>query len=231
MIDILSNNLNERYSGSSAGNIFGDGIYFADDPGKSDHYSGYRGAVDRRYSAQTKVHQLLYDGTYAPAGAPAPAGEPAPARTRDRPLRRTVRPHAAGIGMQATSTTCLFAGWGLGFPRAPMAIVITRRGYLAATADVMGSGSSPSQQEYRVPCPVSVSKRGLNPRLQIPAPAHYIVPAPCALLGPRRAELPTLEHHSVRVLKNPMRYDEYVVFNNQFVRPLYLVAYKRHMVA
>jgi outer membrane protein assembly factor BamB len=38
LFSLLSNGLNERFSGTNAGTKFGDGIYFAEDVGKSDQY-------------------------------------------------------------------------------------------------------------------------------------------------------------------------------------------------
>ena len=38
LLSLLSNGLNERFSGSNAGTAFGDGIYLAEDAGKTDQY-------------------------------------------------------------------------------------------------------------------------------------------------------------------------------------------------
>ena len=56
LLSVLSNGPNERFSGSNAGTAFGDGIYLAEDSGKSDQYS----TVDQAYDADSELHQRLY---------------------------------------------------------------------------------------------------------------------------------------------------------------------------
>jgi len=53
---IVQNGMNERYAGASAGTAFGDGLYFADDAGKSDKYV----EEDERYDEANALHQQLY---------------------------------------------------------------------------------------------------------------------------------------------------------------------------
>ena len=57
LLSILSNGPNERYSGTNAGTAFGDGVYLAEDVGKTDQYS----TVDHAYDARSELHQRLYD--------------------------------------------------------------------------------------------------------------------------------------------------------------------------
>ena len=63
ILSILSTGLNEHFSGTSAGTAFGDGVYFAEDSGKTDHYV----TMDEQqsHSAATRgnneaLHQRLY---------------------------------------------------------------------------------------------------------------------------------------------------------------------------
>ena len=63
ILSILSTGLNEHFSGASAGTAFGEGIYFAEDCGKNDHYV----AMDERRAASSTragdceaLHQRLY---------------------------------------------------------------------------------------------------------------------------------------------------------------------------
>jgi hypothetical protein len=53
---ILQNGMNERYAGASAGTMFGDGSYFADDAGKIDQYV----VEDKKYDGTSSLHQRLY---------------------------------------------------------------------------------------------------------------------------------------------------------------------------
>lgn len=53
---ILRNGLNERFSGSNAGSMFGAGNYFAEDAGKCDHYT----TPDQKYNGSDDLHTLLY---------------------------------------------------------------------------------------------------------------------------------------------------------------------------
>ena len=57
LFSLLSNGLNERFSGTNAGTLFGDGIYFAEDVGKSDQYV----AKDEKLEVSSELHQRLYD--------------------------------------------------------------------------------------------------------------------------------------------------------------------------
>jgi len=56
LLSVLSKGLNERYSGSNAGTAFGDGVYLAEDVGKTDQYT----RVDRRFDRNNALHQRLY---------------------------------------------------------------------------------------------------------------------------------------------------------------------------
>ena len=63
ILSILSTGLNEHFSGTSAGTAFGDGVYFAEDAGKTDHYV----TMDRVHSSSAatrgsnqELHQRLY---------------------------------------------------------------------------------------------------------------------------------------------------------------------------
>ena len=53
LFSLLSNGLNERFSGTNAGTLFGDGIYFAEDVGKSDQYV----AKDEKLEVSSELHQ------------------------------------------------------------------------------------------------------------------------------------------------------------------------------
>jgi hypothetical protein len=57
LFSLLSNGLNERFSGTNAGTKFGDGIYFAEDVGKSDQYV----TKDAKLEVSSELHQRLYD--------------------------------------------------------------------------------------------------------------------------------------------------------------------------
>eukprot|EP00966_Prymnesium_polylepis_P043533 1009599-Prymnesium_polylepis.1 len=56
LLDIVSKGMNERYSGTSAGTAFGDGIYLAEDAGKNDQY----GVPDAQYDSSSELHRRLY---------------------------------------------------------------------------------------------------------------------------------------------------------------------------
>ena len=58
LLDLLANGLNERFSGVNAGSAFGDGIYLAEDVGKTDQYV----SADPRYDASLELHRQLYGG-------------------------------------------------------------------------------------------------------------------------------------------------------------------------
>jgi hypothetical protein len=59
LLDLLSTGLNERYSGTNAGNAFGDGVYLAEDVGKTDQYVG----ADSVYDPSSELHKRLYGNT------------------------------------------------------------------------------------------------------------------------------------------------------------------------
>ena len=61
LLSVLSNGLNERFSGSHAGTAFGDGVYLAEDVGKTDQYT----AVDARYERTNELHLRLYGRHHA----------------------------------------------------------------------------------------------------------------------------------------------------------------------
>ena len=56
LLELLSTGLNERYSGTNAGTAFGDGVYLAEDVGKTDQYVG----ADSAYDPSCELHKLLY---------------------------------------------------------------------------------------------------------------------------------------------------------------------------
>jgi len=56
LLKVLTNGLNERYSGSNAGTAFGEGVYLAEDVGKCDQYC----TVDARWAASCELHRRLY---------------------------------------------------------------------------------------------------------------------------------------------------------------------------
>lgn len=64
LLPILSNGLNERYSGSSAGAAYGEGSYLAEDVAKSDQYS----TIDSYYDAASELHRRLYGRYYRHPG-------------------------------------------------------------------------------------------------------------------------------------------------------------------
>ena len=53
--------MNERYSGSHSGSAFGEGVYLAEDVGKTDQYS----SIDAKYDPRSELHRRLYDD-YSP---------------------------------------------------------------------------------------------------------------------------------------------------------------------
>ena len=57
LLDLLSTGLNERFAGTGAGTAFGDGVYLAEDPGKTDQYVG----ADSAYDSSSELHKRLYD--------------------------------------------------------------------------------------------------------------------------------------------------------------------------
>jgi hypothetical protein len=59
LLDLLSTGLNERFSGIGAGTAFGDGVYLAEDAGKTDQYVG----LDSAYDPSSELHKLLYSET------------------------------------------------------------------------------------------------------------------------------------------------------------------------
>ena len=61
LLELLSTGFNERYSGTGAGTAFGDGIYCAEDPGKTDQYVG----ADSAYDPSSELHKRLYSRAFA----------------------------------------------------------------------------------------------------------------------------------------------------------------------
>jgi hypothetical protein len=59
LFDLLSTGFNERYSGTNAGTAFGDGVYLAEDVGKTDQYVG----ADSAYDPSSDLHKRLYGRT------------------------------------------------------------------------------------------------------------------------------------------------------------------------
>ena len=56
LLSILSTSLNPNLSGSHAGTAFGDGVYLAEDVGKTDQYCD----TDARYQPASELHRRLY---------------------------------------------------------------------------------------------------------------------------------------------------------------------------
>jgi len=58
LFSVLSNGLSERFSGSKSGTAFGDGVYLAEDVGKTDQYS----SIDKQFkpSDYKGLHRRLY---------------------------------------------------------------------------------------------------------------------------------------------------------------------------
>ena len=59
LLELLSTGFNVNYSGTGAGNIFGDGVYLAEDVGKTDQYVG----ADSAYDPSNELHKRLYGRT------------------------------------------------------------------------------------------------------------------------------------------------------------------------
>jgi hypothetical protein len=59
LLALLSTGLNERYSGTGAGTAFGDGVYLAEDVGKTDQYVG----ADSAFDPSSELHKRLYGRT------------------------------------------------------------------------------------------------------------------------------------------------------------------------
>ena len=59
LLDLLSTGLNEHFSGTGAGTAFGDGVYLAEDAGKTDQYVG----PDSAYDPSSELHKWLYSET------------------------------------------------------------------------------------------------------------------------------------------------------------------------
>jgi hypothetical protein len=59
LLTLLSTGLNERYSGTNVGTDFGDGVYLAEDAGKTDQYV----SADSMYDPNSELHKRLYDET------------------------------------------------------------------------------------------------------------------------------------------------------------------------
>ena len=65
LLAILSSGLNERFSGTSAGNAFGDGVYFAEDVGKTDQYV----TPDLAYDPKSDLHRRLFGRNFRHPGS------------------------------------------------------------------------------------------------------------------------------------------------------------------
>ena len=65
LLKILSNGLTEKFAGSTAGTLYGDGIYFAEDVTKSDQYV----KPDMMYDPDSKLHRILYGKDYRHPGS------------------------------------------------------------------------------------------------------------------------------------------------------------------
>jgi len=59
LLDLLSTGLNEHFAGINTGTAFGDGVYLAEDAGKTDQYVG----PDSAYDPSSELHKRLYDET------------------------------------------------------------------------------------------------------------------------------------------------------------------------
>mgnify|MGYP002829539126 CR=1 FL=1 len=57
ILSILSQGPTHRFSGTSTGTAFGDGLYFAEDAGKTDQYV----TLDKGYEARNELHKRLYE--------------------------------------------------------------------------------------------------------------------------------------------------------------------------
>ena len=64
LLGLLSTGLNERYSGTGAGTAFGDGVYLAEDVGKTDQYV----SADSAYDPSSDLHKRLYGRTFRHPG-------------------------------------------------------------------------------------------------------------------------------------------------------------------
>ncbi len=59
LLDLLSTGFNVNYAGIGAGTAFGDGVYLAEDVGKTDQYVG----ADSVYDPSSELHKRLYGNT------------------------------------------------------------------------------------------------------------------------------------------------------------------------
>jgi Poly(ADP-ribose) polymerase catalytic domain len=59
LLNLLSTGLNERFSGTGAGTALGDGVYLAEDVGKTDQYV----CADSEYDPSSELHKRLYGRT------------------------------------------------------------------------------------------------------------------------------------------------------------------------
>lgn len=90
---IVQGGLDPRLSGTNAGAMFGHGVYFAEDIGKTDQYS----RADRTWDNALVMHNRLYGKTYlSPApthrcGAPISHGSGFASRVRVRSRVRCLR--------------------------------------------------------------------------------------------------------------------------------------------
>ena len=65
LLSVLKNGLNERFSGTSAGTAFGDGVYLAEDPAKTDQYA----KIDVSYDSSDALHTRLYGNHHRHQGS------------------------------------------------------------------------------------------------------------------------------------------------------------------
>ena len=65
MLSLLSAGLNERFSGSNAGTAFGEGVYLAEDVGKTDQYV----TTDASYDPKSALHSRLYGRSHRHPGS------------------------------------------------------------------------------------------------------------------------------------------------------------------
>ena len=65
LLSVLNRGLNERYSGTNAGTAFGEGVYLAEDVGKTDQYA----APDPAYNHSNDLHRRLYGDSHRHQGS------------------------------------------------------------------------------------------------------------------------------------------------------------------
>lgn len=64
VLSLVNTGLNPNLSGSGAGTAFGEGVYLAEDAGKTDQYV----SEDARYDATSELHKILYGRTHRHPG-------------------------------------------------------------------------------------------------------------------------------------------------------------------